>query len=70
MERSIQGWVGSRLKALEGQKEQPGAGLRQDRTPITSLIPIPGKTIGKDYGGSHRATRSGQIHQALSVALC
>lgn len=37
-------------------------GLRQDRTLITSLIPIPGKTTGKDYGGSHRATWSGQIY--------
>lgn len=35
--------VGSWLKASEGQKEQPGEGLRRDRTLITSAIPVPEK---------------------------
>lgn len=37
----MQGWVGSRLKASEGQEEQPGEGPRRDRTLITSPVPLP-----------------------------
>lgn len=40
-ERSMQGWVGSRLKASEGQEEQPGERPRRDGTLITLQPPSP-----------------------------